>query len=729
MKGLTPPALAGVWFCAWVGAAGAATFRVDTTLDGVDATPGDGVCATLSSACSLRAAIQEANFDAGADSIELPAGTYTLTLSGDDEYAALGDIDILYNVSLIGDGAASTVVQAGASLGALGDRLFDLGPVGGYSPTVAMQGLSLRYGSNFGGAIRITGGSTLTLRDAVLYDNQSPQHGGALYQAAGTTVTLERVSLRDNTAGSYGGALYSAGTISVTSSRFDNNSAVDRGGAIALVAGSGAAAVMSSTAVTRNTVSGTATSCGGGIDAEGGDARLVNVTISGNSAVLGGGICVPRDAANTLSLYNVTISNNSASGNAGFPAGNAGGGGLWHSGANGAAVAMANTLIAGNSAALDGPDCNTVVDGFAREITSGGYNLVGVATDCSIATVTGDQIATGTPGLLALGDYGGNTETHGLDSTSSAIDGGNAAGCGDGNLGTLSRDQRGYLRPMGAACDIGAFEYAAPGVVITPAADLHTSEGGASASFTVRLATQPTANVTINLGTSDTTEGTVSPSSLTFTTANWNTPQTVTVTGVDDAIADGAQNFTIVTAAATTTDVYYSGFNATDISVTNGDNDSAGIAVSLLTAATTSELGEQARVAVVLLSQPVADVVIPITIDNVDEASADVAQLVFTAANWNQAQTVVVTGRDEGVVDGDTAYRLVLGVAQSADDNYAGRDAADVALTNRNITALHDRNRFGCSLGASSQDPLLPALVLLALVGLARSRVLARQRR
>ena len=53
------------------------------------------------------------------------------------------------------------------------------------------------------------------------------------------------------------------------------------------------------------------------------------------------------------------------------------------------------------------------------------------------------------------------------------------------------------------------------------------------------LNTQPTADVTIALSSSDTTEGTVGPASLTFTTANWNVAQTVTVTGVDDAVVDG----------------------------------------------------------------------------------------------------------------------------------------------------------------------------------------------
>ena len=81
-----------------------------------------------------------------------------------------------------------------------------------------------------------------------------------------------------------------------------------------------------------------------------------------------------------------------------------------------------------------------------------------------------------------------------------------------------------------------------------------TTEGGGTATFTVVLNTQPTANVTIGLSSSDTTEGTVSPASLTFTTANWNSAQTVTVTGVDDAVDDGNQPYSIVTAPASSSD-------------------------------------------------------------------------------------------------------------------------------------------------------------------------------
>ena len=49
----------------------------------------------------------------------------------------------------------------------------------------------------------------------------------------------------------------------------------------------------------------------------------------------------------------------------------------------------------------------------------------------------------------------------------------------------------------------------------------------------------PTDDVTIALSSSDPTEGTVAPASLTFTSGNWNVAQTATVTGVDDALDDG----------------------------------------------------------------------------------------------------------------------------------------------------------------------------------------------
>jgi hypothetical protein len=63
------------------------------------------------------------------------------------------------------------------------------------------------------------------------------------------------------------------------------------------------------------------------------------------------------------------------------------------------------------------------------------------------------------------------------------------------------------------------------GITVTPTSGLTTTEAGGTATFTVVLTSRPVADVTIGLSSSDPTEGTVSPSSLTFTSVNWTFPR------------------------------------------------------------------------------------------------------------------------------------------------------------------------------------------------------------
>ena len=220
------------------------------------------------------------------------------------------------------------------------------------------------------------------------------------------------------------------------------------------------------------------------------------------------------------------------------------------------------------------------------------------------------------------------------------------------------------------------------GITVTPTSGLTTTEAGGTDTFTVVLDTQPTANVTIPVSSSNTAEGTVSTALLTFTAANWNVPQTVTVTGVNDFVDDGAIAYTIILGAATSTDGTYSGINADDVSVTNTDDDTAGITVNPTSGLTTTEAGGTDTFTVVLDTQPTANVTIPVSSSNTDEGTVSIALLTFTAANWNVPQTVTVTGANDFVVDGSVGYTLVLGAASSADGNYNGVDPADVSATN-----------------------------------------------
>ncbi len=113
--------------------------------------------------------------------------------------------------------------------------------------------------------------------------------------------------------------------------------------------------------------------------------------------------------------------------------------------------------------------------------------------------------------------------------------------------------------------------FTAPAIVVAPTSGLVTSEGGQSDGFSIVLATPPTADVTIPLSSSDTTEGILSVSSITFTPANWDTPQIVTVTGVSDTDADGDVTYSIVSGASTSSDPAYNGLDAADVSVINQD--------------------------------------------------------------------------------------------------------------------------------------------------------------
>ena len=98
---------------------------------------------------------------------------------------------------------------------------------------------------------------------------------------------------------------------------------------------------------------------------------------------------------------------------------------------------------------------------------------------------------------------------------------------------------------------------------------LSVGEAG-SGTFTVKLATLPSATVTVTVTSDDIGAATVSPASLTFTTTNWNTTQEVTVSGVDDSDTDNES----LTVTASASGGGYTGKMDT-VTVTVTDNDTA----------------------------------------------------------------------------------------------------------------------------------------------------------
>jgi hypothetical protein len=128
------------------------------------------------------------------------------------------------------------------------------------------------------------------------------------------------------------------------------------------------------------------------------------------------------------------------------------------------------------------------------------------------------------------------------------------------------------------------------------------AESGTTDTFTVVLTAQPASNVVFNISSNDLTEATVSPATLTFTSANWNVAKTVTVTGVDDVIVDGSQT-SIVTISVNdpTSNDFFDPLADKTVSVTTTDNDTT-IPIQIFAAGVTGEEQMQLLVSSVVVA-------------------------------------------------------------------------------------------------------------------------------
>ncbi len=246
-------------------------------------------------------------------------------------------------------------------------------------------------------------------------------------------------------------------------------------------------------------------------------------------------------------------------------------------------------------------------------------------------------------------------------------------------------------------------------IIVSPTSGLVTTGDGGQASFTVVLGRAPTADVTIEVDTSDPSQGTVSTQELVFTAQNWNVPQTVTVTGLDDLIVDGDIAYSILLKPAVSNDPLFNGVDPSDVSLVNKEVDHAGIAVSPATL-TTAEGGASKTFSVALTSKPTANVTIKLRSSNTKQGVIDVSSLTFTPQNWNVLQVVTVSPIDDGIVDGDVAYTIIFDPATSADPTYNGLTSSGVAVTNQNTDLLDlqiGNFSISPSSGLQSGDPVV----------------------
>jgi hypothetical protein len=210
----------------------AAVFEVDSGLDVVDALIGDGLCATAAGACTLRAAIQEANATTAEDEIWLRPVNPGNVVHGvdvsaglDEDFAATGDLDIRQPLQIRRhpeDSEGLVEIAGGFGLDAASERVFDIvapaavsfGHVvvaGGYCPHVGCAGAGLRvqagaglqfwrsvlyanFGHGPGTALAVFGNASL--RESVVTDNHHTREGiekvggGTLYAGPGGSLEI-----------------------------------------------------------------------------------------------------------------------------------------------------------------------------------------------------------------------------------------------------------------------------------------------------------------------------------------------------------------------------------------------------------------------------------------------------------------------------------------------------------------------------------------------------------
>lgn len=365
------------------------------------------------------------------------------------------------NIAFNGGGVYADQGTVTLNNSTVSDNFADLDGGGIYA---SQNSLTLNNSTVSGNSAYYGGGTyshlgSLTLTSATISGNTASWKGGGMYahqtavtlngsRASGNSVAIGRgggmyanlspVMLTDSTlsgnSAAYGGGMFNEqGTLTLSKSDLSDNSASSGGGGVY-------ASANSILIVTNSTISGNSAGTGGGgvYALQNAVVTLANATLTENSAVNGGGMLTSRS---TVTLTNSTVSGNSAS--------NAGGG-LYAYGST-ATLSMTNTIVSGNTATH-----HVDLDLYLASLDAN-YSVLGTALDKSPYDNSAyHNIFTDNPQLSALNDNGGPTLTMALMSGSPAIDAGADTVCAAPPVNDV--DQRGITRPLGAHCDIGAYE-------------------------------------------------------------------------------------------------------------------------------------------------------------------------------------------------------------------------------------------------------------------------------
>ena len=344
-------------------------------------------------------------------------------------------------------------------------------------------------------------------------------------------------------------------------------------------------------------------------------------------------------------------------------------------------------------------------DGGISTVTARLSRPTTVATTLTVSTaavspaVSGDFTQSGTTLAVAAGA----TTSTGLV-TVTAVDNSVGAANKSVTVSATASGGRGVAAPSDVTLTIVEDDFG----LDVGAVNGQATEAGGTATFTVALLTQPTAAVTVSVSSRDTGEGTAGPSSLIFNTSNWNTAQTVTVTGVQDTIDDGTVTWQ-VRLDPSSGDTNYNGLANMDVDVTTEDDDSPpGVTLSLNPSSIAeSGAGNVATVSARLSHPSGAATTVTVTaVSGVFTAGSGAAGTIVIPAEQTTAasDTALVTAVDNDTDAPDRTATVTATIANAR----ATADSETMSVTGASLTVRDDDAAPGVALAldpASIAEP------------------------
>ena len=295
-----------------------------------------------------------------------------------------------------------------------------------------------------------------------------------------------------------------------------------------------------------------------------------------------------------------------------------------------------------------------------------------------------------------------------------------------------------YVGAATAQLVVTATDISIPGLQVSPT-QLAVDENQ-SAEYTVRLNTNPLGSVTVTATSNDAAvaldaDSTPQARTLTFNASNWDTPQTVTASAVED---DNATDETATLTHAASGAAAYTGLTGgalPSVLVSVDDNDTRGLLIDT-NPSTPNDIdagplavdeNSSKEYTVRLATQPTGTVTVTATSPEAtlavdSDASPQARTLTFTTSTWATAQTVTARALDDDDSTGET-----LAVAHAALGGDYGGVSADLSVAvaddDEGVTitptpaALTETNLDGATLALSLVNTAFSAGASAAGVG------------